>query len=134
MEAESNRTSDGNKRKRLLNTSGLYWKIPVIILGIIGVWSAASDVNEYDNLPSCDSGRVERTIKQNFGNIPAARIQKVSAVDVFDFEEESFEEDKHRTCLATVMTSIGGNVKVRIRFFIQRDKEFYELNLAGLMP
>ena len=121
--------------KKLFNTKGLYWKIPVAILGILGVWSAASDVNEYDAIPSsCDNSRVERTIKENFGSIPAAKIQEVSAVDVFDFEEESFEESKHRTCLATVMTSRGGNVKIRIRFFMQRDKEFYELNLAGLMP
>ena len=90
-----------------------------------------SNVNEYDFLPSCNSRRVERTIKQNFGNIPAARIQKVSAVDVFDFEEESFEEGKHRICLATVMTSQGGEVKVSIRFFMRRDKEFYEIKLAG---
>lgn len=129
MEDESNRISDGDKKK--LNTKGLYWKIPVIILGLIAVARSALNVNEHDNLPSCDSRRVERTIKKNFGNIPAAKMLEVNAIDVFDFEEESFERDKHRTCLATVMTSQGKNVKVKIRFFMRRDKEFYEIKLAG---
>ena len=130
MAEDNQRTSDGGEKKKLVNTKGLYWKIPVIILGLIGLVRSISNVNEHDLLPSCDSRRVERTIKKDFGKIPAARIQEVSAVDVFDFEEESFEKDKHRTCLATVMTSQGGNVRVNIRFFIQRDKEFYELKLA----
>lgn len=108
---------------------------------LFGVWVAAfigslvidnpkilqGDVYLGVGIPACDAGISARKVLEIFDDVPLAKLRGLKAVSVKDQSEQS-NDDKSRTCLATVLTTTGTEQRVKYEISKQGDNYYFQLN------
>ena len=116
------------KKKR----KGLWWKLPLAGVGIIGVIIAAQGVNTYDTPKAiaCDgSGSIDLLTKA-FDNAQFARQASLTAVEISNVKEVSREENL-LTCTATITTNSLSKLNIKYEFSNRNDRTFVKFNVIS---
>jgi len=119
--------SDQEKpKKKKLNLKGLWWKIPLVIIGLIGMINAMSNVNSREGLPKCGSSNAKDTLSQAFDNSQFAKNMNLNAIEITGSKELNGSTKKQRNCTANITLNNSKTVSALFKL-MARDNGNYML-------
>lgn len=112
-------------------TKGLWWRIPVCLIGLITLLSAIAGAGGSKSaaLPTCDSSIADGMVKNAIKNGPLSKILNVEILALKDTVTKSATEEKVE-CHATGLTN-AGETKFNFSFqWVNKDKGQYIVHVT----
>lgn len=109
---------------------GLWWKIPLFFIGLMGLISAISSAGpSIKTLPTCESSTADEMVKNAIKNGPLSKILNLEILALKNVVTKSSSEEKVQ-CHATGITN-AGEAKLNFSFeWVNKDKGQYIVDVS----
>ena len=110
-------------KKKLLSLKGWWWKLPLILIGLIGLLSGLGAFGP-GGLPTCESSNAKSTLSNAFDQSQFARSLNLSTVQVQGAKELAGSNETQRLCVARISMNNGNTVPVNFVMTKQQGGQF----------
>lgn len=109
---------------------GLWWKIPLFLVGLLGLMNAISSAGpSVKHLPKCDAREAEEMVKDAVKNGPMSKILNLEVLALKNVSTKSSTDEKI-VCLATGITNAGDAKLIYDFEWINKERGQYIISVA----
>lgn len=116
-------SEEPQSKKKLLSLKGWWWKLPLLLIGLIGLLSGLGAFGP-GGLPTCESSNAKSTLSNAFNQSQFARNLNLSTVQVQGAKELAGSNENQRLCTAQITMNNGNAVPVNFVMTKQQGGQF----------